>query len=241
MNKGSIMDNNSRKHDILELLYKKGRVSVKEFSNTLYVSEMTIRRDLVEMEKSGYIKRYRGGAILKANFREMPIIERFLVDADEKKRLCELATTFLKNDSTIYIDSSSTCLYIIPHLVKYKNITVITNSVKALLDASTLHIPTILIGGEYYEQDMCLIGSLSEDFAKGLNIDVAFMTTAAYSLDGTISDFDLKQTAIRKIVIRNSNNTVFLFEKNKLNKKLTYTLCHKDDERITVIMENDTN
>ena len=226
------MDNYSRTQEILQLLYQKGRVSVKELSNTLYVSEMTIRRDLIEMEKGGYIKRYRGGALLKVDFREMPITERFLIDVNEKKRLGELAKNFLKDNITIYLDSSSTCLYIIPYLIKYKNIKIITNSAQALLNASALHIPCILVGGEYYEQDMCFVGSLAEDFVKNLNIDLSYMTTAAYSADGVISDFDLRQTSIRKIVLKNSTHTVFLFEKSKLNKKLTYTLCRKDDENI---------
>lgn len=233
------MDNNSRKQEILDLLYKKGRVSVKDFSETLFVSEMTVRRDLTEMEKGGYLKRYRGGAVLKTDFREMPITERFLVDVNEKKGLCELAKPFLRDNITVYLDSSSTCLYIIPHLIKCKNITIVTNSVKALLNASALHIPCVLVGGEYYEQDMCLVGSLAEDFAKDLNIDVSFMTTAAYASDGTISDFDVRQTAIRKIILKNSKHTVFLFEKNKLDKKLTYTLCRSDDENITVLVEGD--
>ena len=235
--KGWGMNNNSRQHEILDLLYTKGKVSVKEFSKTLYVSEMTIRRDLAEMEKQGYLKRYRGGAILKVDFREMPVTERFLLDANKKKRLCEQALPFLRDNITIFLDSSSTCLYIIPHLIKYKNITVVTNSIKALQNASSLHIPCILIGGEYYEQDMCLVGSLAEEYAKDLNIDISFMTTAAYSLDGTISDFDLRQTAIRKRVLKNSKQTVFLFEKNKLGKKLTYTLCRKSDENVTILIE----
>ena len=238
-NIGVDMDNYSRKQEILEILYKKGRASVKEFSKTLFVSEMTVRRDLAEMEKSGYLRRYRGGAVLKADSREMPITERFLIDVNEKKLLAELCTPYLKDNITIYLDSSSTCLYIIPNLVRYKNITVVTNSVKALLNASSLHIPCILLGGEYYEQDMCLVGSIAEDYAKNINIDVAFMTTAAYSCDGIISDFDVRQTAMRKIIMRNSVKAVFLFEKNKIGKKLTYTLCRKEDENVTVLLVGD--
>ena len=236
--RGDNVDNNNRKQEILDILYKKGRVSVKEFSKTLYVSEMTVRRDLAEMEKSGFLKRYRGGAILKADSREMPITERFLIDVNEKKLLSELCTPYLKDNITVYLDSSSTCLYIIPHLAKYKNITIVTNSVKALLNASSLHIPCILLGGEYYEQDMCLVGSLAEEYAKNINIDVAFMTTAAYSNDGVISDFDIRQTAMRKIIIKNSGKAIFLFEKNKIGKKLTYTLCRKDDKNVVILISD---
>lgn len=227
---------NARKQEILNLLYQKGKCSVSYLSKTLFVSEMTIRRDLAEMENDGYLIRYRGGAVLKIDAREMPITERVLVDKDEKKQLSLLCLKYLHDNMTVFIDSSSTCLYIIPHLCKYKNILVVTNSIKALMDVSSFHIPCILLGGDYYTQDMCLIGPISEEYARSLHYDVAFMTTAAYSVDGVISDFDLKQTAVRKNVMINSKQTVFIFEKSKLNKKLTYILCKKDDatEVITV-------
>lgn len=230
------MQNNERIQDILGLLYENGRVTVTGLSKTLYVSEMTIRRDLVEMENAGYIKRFRGGAMLKSDAREMPINERMLIDRDEKKALCEKCEKYLKDNLVVFIDSSSTCLYLIPYLRKFKDILLVTNSVKALTNATAYRIPTILIGGEYYEQDMCMVGSLAESYARDLNVDVAFMTTAAYSLGGVISDFDLKQTAVRKNIIKNAKQTVFLFEKNKVGKKLTYTLCRKEDitEVITI-------
>ena len=56
---------NERQKEILSILYQKGRVSVSELSKTLFVTEMTVRRDLTEMEKSGFIRRYRGGVMIK--------------------------------------------------------------------------------------------------------------------------------------------------------------------------------
>ena len=234
-NKGAAMDNNTRKGEILEILNRKGRVSVSELAKTLYVSEMTVRRDLSEMENGGYLKRYRGGAVLKADLREMPISERLFVDESEKKELCALCLKYLRDNITVYLDSSSTCLYIIPHLAKYRNVTVITNSVKALLNASAIHIPCILIGGEYYGQDMCLVGSFAEQSALDFNTDVAFMSTAAYSFDGVVSDFDLGQTMVRRAIMKNAKRKVFLFEGSKLGKKLAYTLCRNSDEGVEVI------
>ncbi len=226
-----------RKKDILELLYEKGKISVSELSATLYVSEMTVRRDLSEMEKDGFLRRYRGGAVLKINSGEMPISQRFLLDKDEKEELCERCERFLHDGMTVFIDSSSTCQYLIPHIRKFKNITMVTNSVKALLTAGNMHIPCILIGGEYYEHDMCLVGSVAEEHARSLNVDAAFFTTAAYSEDGIISDFDVRQTMIRKILMKNSKQNIFLFESYKLNKKCLYTLCHRDDATAVIVSE----
>ena len=228
---------NERQKEILGILYQNGRASVAELSRTLFVSEMTVRRDLIEMEKGGFLRRYRGGAILKINMGEMPIGERLLLDRQEKEELAQKCTDYLSDSITVFIDSSSTCQYILPYLSQYKNITVVTNSISALLTLGKMHIFTILIGGEYYEQDMCTVGSLAERYVHELNVDVAFYTTAAISHDGVISDFDLKQTMIRKYVMKNANKNVFLFEKEKFGKKHLYTLCAAED--VTAILTAD--
>ncbi len=226
-----------RQQDILEILYGQGRATVTELARKLYVSEMTVRRDLCEMEREGYLRRYRGGAVLKADTREMPLAARVRVDEGEKKQLCAACERFLRDHITVYLDSSSTCLYLIPMLARYKGVTVVTNSVQALLNASALHLTCLLIGGEYYAQDMCLVGPLGERAAGEINVDVAFMSTAALSDDGVISDFDLRQTAMRLAVMKNARECVFLFEKSKLGKKLTYTLCHRDDATAVIVSD----
>lgn len=231
---GVMLTMNERQKEILKILYKKEKISVTELSKTLFVTEMTVRRDLAEMEKDGFLRRYRGGAVLKINIGEMPIGERLLLDRQEKETLAKKCIDYLSDNITIFIDSSSTCQYIIPYLSQYKNITVVTNSISALLTLGKLHIFTILIGGEYYEQDMCTVGSFAERYAQELNVDVAFYTTAAISHDGVISDFDLKQTMIRKYVMKNASKNIFLFEREKFGKKYLYTLCTADD--VTAIL-----
>ncbi len=230
---------NERQKEILEILYQKGKVSVRELSQTLYVTEMTVRRDISEMEKGGFLRRYRGGAILKINMGEMPIGERLLLDRQEKEELAKKCTAYLSDNITVFIDSSSTCQYILPYLSQYKNLTVVTNSISALLTLGKLHIFCILIGGEYYEQDMCTVGSLAERYVNELNVDVAFFTTAAISHDGVISDFDLKQTMIRKLVMKNANKNIFLFEKEKFGRKNLYTLCTAKDATAIITVDQE--
>lgn len=226
-----------RKKDILDLLYEKGRISVAELAQTLFVSEMTIRRDLSEMEKQGVLKRYRGGAVLTAVNSDMPISQRFFVEEREKISLSKKAISFLEDGMTVYIDSSSTCQYIIPYISRFKNITLITNSVNALLIASKTRIPSILIGGNYYDQDMCFVGPIAEQYAKDFQVDVAFFSSLGLSEDGTISDSDIAQTTIRKIMMKHSKKNIFLFEKSKLGKKYFYILCRTEDADEVLISE----
>ena len=217
------MEFKDRKKDILDILYAKGRVSVSSLAKTLFVSEMTIRRDLSELEKKGVLKRYRGGAVLTAVSSEMPI-------SDENKKifLAKKAVKFLKDGLSVFIDSSSTCQYIIPYISRFKNITLITNSVNALLIASKSQMPCILIGGKYCDKDMCFVGSMAEQSAEQFNVDVAFFSAMGLSEDGIISDPDIEQSMIRKIIMEHSKKNIFLFEEGKLNQKYFYTICHKN-------------
>lgn len=233
------MELNARQQEILYILYDTGKISVTELAKKLYVTEMTVRRDLTAMEKGGYLRRYHGGAVLASSPKEMPLAHRILFDEEEKKELAKKCLPFLKDNMNIYIDSSSTCQYIIPHVSAFKNMKIITNSVKALLSASNLHIPCILIGGDYYEPDMCFVGSIAEQYARELNVDIMFFTTAAYSKEGLISDFDEKQLAIRKIMLEHSLQKVFLCEQNKIGQKMLHTLCRKED--ITAVITADSS
>ena len=79
-----------RKKEIFDILCEKKRISVSELSRLLYVCEMTVRRDLSEMEKQGLIKRYRGGAIYSEGT-ELPISKRMYLSEDEKRVLAKKA------------------------------------------------------------------------------------------------------------------------------------------------------
>ena len=165
-----------------------------------------------------------------------PISDRKLLHSKEKSLLTKHAKKYLSDSMSVFIDSSSTCLYIIPLLADYKQIQIITNSVQSLLLASKYHIPCIFAGGEYYEHDMCSVGAFTEDFLRSINADIAFFSSGALSDDGIISDCDLRQTSVRKIVMQNAHKNIFLFTDEKLHKKEVYTVCHSDDADDIIII-----
>ena len=83
---------------------------VKKLAVHFYVSEMTVRRDLKELELLGHLKRYNGGAVYCAESNMLPIESRKLMHAGEKRRHSEAARKYMHDSMTVFIDSSSTCL-----------------------------------------------------------------------------------------------------------------------------------
>ena len=104
----------------------------------------------------------------------------------------------------------------------------ITNSVYLLHHISAMHIPCYLTGGKYNEIERCLSGRQSEEFLKGVNPDIAFLSCEALSDDGLLSDSDPELATIAKIAVNNSKKTVLLMDRSKVGTVCTYSICNSD-------------
>ncbi len=220
---------NERQEQILDLLKQHNRLSVKKLAAIVYVSEMTIRRDLAAMKAEGYIQRYNGGAIYNPNETLLPIADRKLLHSKEKIRLAQKVIPYIHDGMTVFIDCSSTCHYIIPLLADFKDIHIVTNSVYNLLLASKHRLPCTVIGGDYQHTEMCMAGGLANELLTKLNMDIAFLSALGISDDGEITDNNETLTVLRKIVLQRSEQSIFLFSNQKEHKKYRYTVCTAED------------
>lgn len=94
--------------------------------------------------------------------------------------MAECVKKYLADGMTVYIDSSSTCNYIVPLLSGYKSVRLVTNSVNSLLKAAEYQIKALLIGGEYNPLDMCTVGFKAVDFLQDINMDIGFFQAQAF-------------------------------------------------------------
>ena len=226
---------NDRQAEMAEFIKKNSRVSVKKLAEKFYVSEMTVRRDLKEMEKLGYVRRYNGGALAR-NDDLLPVEDRRLLHNKEKDMLSKRAKKYLRDGMTVFIDSSSTGLYIIPLLAEYKNITVVTNSVLCLLTAAKYQISCIATGGRFVERDMCTVGREAERVLSGINPDLSVFSAQGISDDGVISDSDEAQTEVRRAAMLNSATNLFLFDGSKQHKKFPFTVCRAEEASDIIVI-----
>lgn len=230
------MSLNLRKQQIIDILNKKQRVSVKALSKELYVCEMTIRRDLKELESAGFLIRYHGGAVLPDSESDMPISVRMHINEKEKKKIARIAQKHLKDNQIIFLEASSTCAYLIPYLKEHKNMTVITNCVMFLPLLNKYGVRCKLTGGDYMPSENCLAGRDAENYLRGVNVDVAFISCNGLSFDGTLTEDVPELAEIAKIMKKNSRRCIVLMDKTKVNYIGKYNLFHKNevDELITV-------
>lgn len=110
---------------ILKELKRKGSLNVLELVNITKASESTIRRDLLELDHQGLLKRVHGGAVLieRASLAvENPLSERQSQNSLQKELIGKYAGKLVEENDTVYIDAGSTTIKLIDYLIEKKRL-----------------------------------------------------------------------------------------------------------------------
>lgn len=168
-----------RIQQIIEILKDKGIVHVNDLKDRFQVSAMTIRRDLMALDRRGLIERIHGGALLSIenqNRVEPPIVERMNVMAEEKKKLAVWVADLIEEGETIFLGSGTTTLYVARELIIRDDITVVTNSVPILHElANNSNMKIITSGGFLRRSELSLIGAHAEAVLENIRVNKVIM------------------------------------------------------------------
>ena len=166
------MYNLERQEQIMQILEKSTSISVAKLAQVLYVSQPTVRRDLSILEEQGKVQRTHGGVVLrKVSDAEIPLMFREDQNNLSKKIIAEKAAKLIHNGDVIFLDASSTVSYLIPYLVKFQDIIVVTNSPKTSIHLGEKGIKNYCTGGQLLMHSIAYVGSAAEKFIADLAND----------------------------------------------------------------------
>ncbi len=220
-----------RHNKILNIISVRKSAKVHDLSKELYVSDATIRRDLAKMEKAGVIKRSHGGAVLfDSSDAESAIAVRELENIREKRKIAELAISFISSNSVIFMDSSSTAGMVIPSLSQFRYLTVITNGLKnALLLSEKTEAKIYMPGGVVSTRSNSLLGSDTLDYLSNLNAELAIFSCSGLTAGNGVTDASFEQSKLKKALIRNSKVRILLCDSSKFGNIYMCRTCGYED------------
>jgi DeoR/GlpR family transcriptional regulator of sugar metabolism len=209
-----------RQERLRQIVVTRHAVRVEELREELGVSTATIRRDLDELEERGQLRRVHGGAVA-VDVR--PIEARFEAKvarhAAEKQRIAVRAAELVEPDARIYIDAGSTCLELARLLVERSDVTVVTNSLPAIVELAGRRPRLIVVGGELRPLSQALVGPLSARLLDELYVDRAFMGTFSLSLDAGLTTTDPGEAFTKERVLSRAREVVLLADSSKLGSR----------------------
>lgn len=164
-----------RRHAIISLLNEQGEVSVEDLSQRFETSEVTIRKDLAELERSGVLLRRYGGAI--------PLPSEILAEevpakvSKRKLAIAQAAVQHIRDHNRIIIDSGSTTGTMIPLLATKRGLVVMTNSLTVAQALRELeNEPTLLMtGGTWDPHSEAFQGQVAEQVLRSYDFDQLFV------------------------------------------------------------------
>lgn len=228
---------NERHSKIRAALTKTGAVTVAELAKAFGVSDETVRRDLLALEREGVLSRVHGGAIAAVTLK--PAGE-FSVRIDEHRRekneLSCLAAELIEEGDIIAIDAGTTALEFAEVVKnKFENLTVITHSLgvfNVLSQSDT--IQTVLVGGSYDKDEDAFWGHLTAQSLRTLHAAKAFIFPTGISLSCGISDFHLKLADVQHTLLSIADKIIVLADSSKFEKTSLCKLCDLKPEHIYV-------
>jgi len=170
---------------IMRILNENNYVTVDYLVSEIRYSPASIRRDLTLLEKQGLVVRSYGGVSLN-NANTSPFRFRQHSMKLAKNAMARKAAELVRENDVVYIAGTSTTQYIGLYLTEKKGITVITSNMLLAGFLSERGVTTFCTGGKVVDQPGILGGQFVLDTIRKFNIDIAFVSSLGFHLDGKI-------------------------------------------------------
>lgn len=208
-----------RRHKIIELLIKNGRVYVSELSKMFGVSTVIIRADLAELEKQDMLTRVHGGAITSyQSYYDMNLIQRLNTNLNEKTSIAAKINEMVKDNHTIIMNAGSTPLFVM-RAIREKKVTIVTNSIALALEASSNpNFKIILLGGDVDSEYQFTYGTATLSLLEQYHADLLILSVDGISVDTGISTFYHQEAEVCKKMIKQAHRTVVAADYTKIGR-----------------------
>lgn len=213
---------------ILQQLERHQKVTPPELSEALGISEVTIRRDLTELDALGKIQKVHGGAI-PITGRAASFQQRQSIHAPAKKIIAEKAKTLIQPDQILMIDGGTTNLYLVQQLPLDLRATIITNCLSIAQSLVNFpHIQVILPGGRYEKKNDVLVGAETVKTFSETRADLCFLGVCRIDAERGITVDHYEEALVKKAMTRSAKQVIALADIHKVNQSDAFWVAPAD-------------
>ncbi|WP_017471432.1 DeoR/GlpR family DNA-binding transcription regulator [Amphibacillus jilinensis] len=212
-----------RQDKIVNHLKAENFMKTIDLVDLLNYSEATIKRDLIELENKGLIRRTRGGAVIidrqKIDIPYLMKVDKFN-DEKNKERMAKIAETLIEDDMSLFIDSSSTALHLVNQLNRFNGLKVITNGViTASLLSEYTSADVNILGGSIVPKRFTVNGSKAFNDALSYHVDLAFVSCRGFDFTVGATEITEGEALIKQAFHKRSKELVLMVTSDKFNQK----------------------
>lgn len=216
-----------RLEEVKSLVFEFGSVRIDQLAADFGVSEMTIRRDLDELEVLGLAHRIRGGAVAVG---PEPWDRRRLHNADAKMTIARKLLHLVPGVGAVAFDASTTIFRLAVVIEGANDLTVVTNGWDTF---HAIHrkagVSASVTGGSQEPRTGSLVGPVAVRAAESFLYDAFFCSAAGLDVGLGASEAALAETEVKRAFARTSQRVVLGLDHAKLGSRAQARVFDFDD------------
>jgi DeoR/GlpR family transcriptional regulator of sugar metabolism len=216
-----------RQRLILEKLNADKKINFVELGKFLDVSYDSIRRDIIELEDKGFLKKVHGGAVANSYLSVLGTKQNGANSSEELSILSKKAQKLFENRQTIIMDGGTTNFFMAEQLPKTLELTIVTNSLPLAM-ALNEHpkIDVILLGGTYFKRYQISLGNEVSRQLEHINADYYFMGVNGVHPQKGLNIRNYEESLIKQKMMQAAKKTVCCVIEEKLNVQEAHKVCN---------------
>ncbi|HOF17678.1 MAG TPA: DeoR/GlpR family DNA-binding transcription regulator [Phycisphaerae bacterium] len=209
-----------RREEIQRILQSRQQVSISQLARRFGVSEMTIRRDLDQLESQGRVRRTHGGALpAERMVFEFDFVARRQANRPAKQAIAAEAVKRVHPGHRLILDTGTTTLELARLLKPIEDLTVITPSLAVASELQYCdNVQTVLLGGVVRRGSPDLTGMVAEAVLDMFSADLAFQGADGIGLDGALYTQDMRIAKVDQKIRSRARQTYVLADSTKIGK-----------------------
>lgn len=212
----------ARRIKIFKILENNSFIKIEQLAREMGVSPLTVRRDLNLLAAEGKIDRFYGGASL---IKYEDTIGGNIFSSGftlNKLAIAQYAAALVEDGDTIFINTSSTALAILPYITA-KQVTVITNNVKAVSSRHLVDMILVFTGGELRFPKEAMVGDFALNNLNRVTASKCFLGCNGINAEEGVTTAVLQEAAINNLMLtRVTGPRYILADKSKIGRRLNF-------------------
>ncbi len=181
-------------------------------------SVATLRRDLTVLEEQGRVSRTYGGAVAMPSRRAREMGRRERNASDEKKAIARAAVELLHDGDLVILDAGSTAEQVAVEIGEARELTVVTNGIRAINRLSMRdNVQVMVLGGYLRGTNGTICGGEAEAMLERVRGDVAFVGAVRVSPRRGIASLTYDQARLKSLMMQQARQVCVIADSTKFS------------------------
>ncbi|PLX43405.1 MAG: DeoR/GlpR transcriptional regulator [Hyphomicrobiales bacterium] len=221
---------NPRQAEIVQRVEANGFATIETLMREFGVSAQTIRRDIIQLDKQGILRRFHGGAGLPRDNERLEYQQKKSVSVEGKHHIGAGVAGMIGDGAAVFLDVGTTVEAVAHELTHRHDLSVFTNSLASAMALAGSRLSNVVVtGGLIHGADGSLIGDTAIDAIRNYRFDVAVIGCSGFGDDGAVMDFDLHKVGVKKAAMANARRVILAADHSKFSRTAFVRIAPLED------------